>query len=73
MKQKVDVQQGPVARTALNTLDVPGALHGNDIARARFYRLTRAGHKLLAAETRDWEQTAAIIARFFEVKAGDVA
>ena len=41
--------------------------------RARFYRLTRAGHKLLAAEKRDWEQWAAIIARFFEVKAGDLA
>jgi transcriptional regulator len=41
--------------------------------RARFYRLTRAGHKLLAAEKRDWEQTAAIIARFFEVKAQDLA
>ena len=34
--------------------------------RARFYRLTRAGHKLLKAEERDWEQTAAIIARFFD-------
>jgi len=41
--------------------------------RARFYRLTRGGHKLLASETRDWEQTAAIIARFFEVKAQDLA
>jgi PadR family transcriptional regulator PadR len=30
--------------------------------RARFYRLTRAGQKLLHAETRDWEQTAAIVA-----------
>jgi PadR family transcriptional regulator PadR len=40
--------------------------------RARFYRLTRAGHKQLDAETRDWEQTAAIIARFFEVKAEDL-
>ena len=40
--------------------------------RARFYRLTRAGHKLLQAEKRDWEQTAAIIARFFEVKAQDL-
>jgi transcriptional regulator len=39
--------------------------------RARFYRLTRAGHKLLEAETRDWEQTTAIIARFFELKAGE--
>jgi transcriptional regulator len=40
--------------------------------RARFYRLTRAGRKLLEAEKRDWEQTAAIIARFFEVKAQDL-
>jgi PadR family transcriptional regulator PadR len=40
--------------------------------RARFYRLTRAGHKLLEAEKRDWEQTAAIIACFLEVKAGEV-
>jgi transcriptional regulator len=40
---------------------------------ARFYRLTRAGEKLLEAEKRDWEQTAAIIARFFEVKAEDLA
>jgi PadR family transcriptional regulator, regulatory protein PadR len=38
--------------------------------RARFYRLTSAGRKLLKAEKRDWEQTAAIIARFFDVKAG---
>jgi transcriptional regulator len=41
--------------------------------RARFYRLTRAGHRQLEAETRDWEQTAAIIARFFEVKAEDLS
>jgi DNA-binding PadR family transcriptional regulator len=40
--------------------------------RARFYRLTRAGHKLLDSETRDWEQTAAIIARFFRVKTEDL-
>src|SRR5215472_18420557 len=39
--------------------------------RARFYRLTRTGRKLLEAETRDWEQTAAIIGRFFQVKAED--
>jgi PadR family transcriptional regulator PadR len=41
--------------------------------RARFYRLTRAGHKLLEAEKRDWEQATAIITRFFEVKAEDLA
>ena len=41
--------------------------------RARFYRLTLAGHKLLKAQKRDWEQTAAIIARFFAVKAQDLS
>jgi transcriptional regulator len=41
--------------------------------RARFYRLTRAGQKLLEAEKRDWDQGAAIIAQFFEVKPEDLA
>jgi PadR family transcriptional regulator PadR len=41
--------------------------------RARFYRLTRAGHKLLEAETLGWERTATIIARFVEVKAEDLS
>jgi transcriptional regulator len=41
--------------------------------RARFYRLTAAGRKQLQTETRDWEQTAAIIARFFEVSAEDLS
>ena len=40
--------------------------------RARFYRLTRAGRKLLEMEKRDWEETAAIIARFFAVKPEDL-
>jgi PadR family transcriptional regulator, regulatory protein PadR len=40
--------------------------------RARFYRLTAAGRKQLQAETREWEQTSAIIARFFNVKAEDL-
>jgi PadR family transcriptional regulator, regulatory protein PadR len=37
--------------------------------KARFYRLTRGGRKQLRAETRGWEQTAAIMGRFFAVKA----
>jgi PadR family transcriptional regulator PadR len=41
--------------------------------RARFYRLTRTGRKQLQTETRDWEQTAAIIARFFAVKGEDLS
>lgn len=40
--------------------------------RARFYRLTAAGRKQLQAETREWEQTAAIIERFFNAKAEDL-
>jgi PadR family transcriptional regulator, regulatory protein PadR len=40
--------------------------------RARFYQLTKAGHKLLEAEKQDWEQTAAIMARFLGAKARDL-
>jgi len=40
--------------------------------KARFYRLTRAGRRQLRAEARDWEQTTAIIERFFAVKAEDL-
>jgi transcriptional regulator len=40
--------------------------------KARFYRLTRGGRKQLQAEARDWEQTAAIIGRFFAVKAHEL-
>ena len=40
--------------------------------KARFYRLTRAGRKHLQAESREWEQTAAIIGRFFVLKAEDL-
>ena len=40
--------------------------------KARFYRLTRTGRKQLRAEAQGWEQTAAIIARFFAVKAEDL-
>src|SRR5207344_3300322 len=32
--------------------------------KAKFYRLTRAGRKQVQRETRDWEQTTAILARF---------
>ena len=40
--------------------------------RARVYNLTKAGRKALQSETSDWQQTAAIISRFFEVKAQDL-
>jgi len=40
--------------------------------KARFYKLTRQGRKQLQAETRNWEQTAAIIERFFTAKVQDL-
>jgi len=33
--------------------------------KAKFYTLTRAGRKQLEKQAREWEQTTAIIARFF--------
>jgi transcriptional regulator len=33
--------------------------------RAKYYRLTRAGRKRVEKETRDWQQTTAVLARFF--------
>jgi transcriptional regulator len=32
--------------------------------RAKYYRLTRAGRRRLEKETREWEQTTSILARF---------
>jgi len=40
--------------------------------RARFYRLTAAGRRQLRAETRNWQETMALITRFFDVKAEDL-
>jgi PadR family transcriptional regulator len=40
--------------------------------KARFYKLTRRGRRQLQAETRNWEQTAAIIERFFAAKVQDL-
>jgi PadR family transcriptional regulator, regulatory protein PadR len=36
--------------------------------RAKFYKLTRAGHKQLEREAREWQQTSEILARFLTSK-----
>lgn len=36
--------------------------------KARFYRLTRSGRARLERETREWERTAAIMARFLSAE-----
>ncbi len=38
--------------------------------RARYYSITRAGRKQLAAETENWERTSAIMARFLRPSEG---
>ena len=40
--------------------------------RARFYRLTNGGRKQLQTERRNWEQTMAVIERFFAAKSEDL-
>jgi len=40
--------------------------------RARFYRLTPAGRRRLAVETKDWAQTTALMDRFITVKAEEL-
>jgi len=39
---------------------------------ARFYELTKTGRKQLVAETRDWEQTTALMDRFLAVRTEDL-
>jgi len=36
--------------------------------KAKFYKLTRAGHRQLEKETRDWRETTAILARFLKTE-----
>ena len=40
--------------------------------KARYYRVTRGGRKQLQAETEGWEQTAAIVTRFFAIRPEDL-
>jgi len=38
--------------------------------KAKFYRLTRAGHKHLEQESRNWEQATSILAKFLSAEKG---
>jgi PadR family transcriptional regulator, regulatory protein PadR len=72
----VAVNQGTLYPILLK-LELEGAISSawgssENNRRARFYRLTNAGHRLLDTETRDWKQTTEIIARFLEVRAEDL-
>ena len=58
---------------ALLKLEQEGAIVGEwgvseNNRKARFYRLTAAGRRQLARETRQWEQATAILARFLAAK-----
>jgi PadR family transcriptional regulator, regulatory protein PadR len=74
--QQLFVNQGTLYPVLLR-LEQEGAVSSDwgpseNNRRARFYRITRAGHKALEAEKRSWEQTTAILARFFAVKAEEL-
>jgi PadR family transcriptional regulator PadR len=73
----LDVNQGSLYPLLLR-LEHEGAIESEwgaseNNRKARFYRVTRAGRKQLQAEEREWEQTAAIIGRFFGLKAEDLS
>ena len=62
---------------ALLKLEQEGAIRAqwgvsDNNRRAKFYELTRAGRKQVEKETRSWEQTTAIVARFLEPSGGEV-
>ena len=40
----------------------------NNNRKAKFYKLTRAGRKQVQRETREWEQTQAILAKFLAAR-----
>jgi PadR family transcriptional regulator PadR len=87
MKQKKDIHQGTLAPIVMKTLDMLGPLHGYGIAR-RIEQIGDLPPRLeqegtIASERGAPEnnrrprfygpdQTAAIVAHFFEVKAGDL-
>jgi PadR family transcriptional regulator, regulatory protein PadR len=57
---------------ALLKLEQEGAIAGewgtsDNNRKARFYRITKAGRKLLARETKHWEQATAVLERFLKV------
>jgi PadR family transcriptional regulator, regulatory protein PadR len=49
------------------------SLLGIAIKPARFYRLAQDRGRQLQARSQEWERTAAIIGRFFEVKVEDLS
>ena len=76
-REVLEIQQGSLY-PALYRLERQGWISAewgasDNNRRARFYRLTRDGHKQLQNETQDWEQTAAIIGRFFKARAEDLS
>jgi PadR family transcriptional regulator PadR len=60
--------------TALQRLERAGAVDGawresRHGRRARYYRLTRAGHRQLEASTADWKRRAGAVTRLLSVEA----
>lgn len=72
--EQLEIQYGTLY-PALLKLEQEGAISSewgasDNNRKAKFYRLTRAGMKQLERETRQWEQTTAIMSRFFASQGG---
>jgi len=66
----VEVQQGSLY-PALHRLERRGLVkaewgESDNNRRARYYKLTRAGHKQLAVETDNWQRLAAVVSQVLE-------
>jgi PadR family transcriptional regulator, regulatory protein PadR len=75
--EKLVIQQGSLY-PALYRLEHEGAItsewgESENNRRAKFYMLTAAGRKQLAAETEKWNQMAGIIGTILRLTAADVA
>jgi PadR family transcriptional regulator len=75
-QQKNELLPGTLNLMVLKTLSALGSLHGYGIARrieqisgnrrAKYYSITRAGKKQLAAEEESWRRASEIMIRFLE-------
>ena len=69
-EQRLQINQGSIY-PALLRLQQNGWIRGEWGAseknrRAKYYSLTKAGQRHLESQVQDWEQTAALVARFLE-------
>ena len=80
-RDKSEVMQGTLDLMVLKTLESMGPQHGYGIARrieqisglsgnnrrAKFYSITRAGHKQLQSEAENWKRVSGVMGRILQL------